>query len=247
MALSDGLICRYKLDGNSLATVGGVDGVDSNINYKLHQNGYGMKADFNGTNSVIRLDGLIPLLSNKTIGSISFNFIQSLSGITGNRQTFTISTNNANNTAFFISHTPFSAAIFDILVGFQINETFSYVKNNGNLGVCQNLISLINRCNITVTQDGSGLKIYVNGLQIPTVTVGTPGSRWFKYVINDQTINANTVRIGNLHINNAESGYFKGGISDFRIYDRVITTSEMKELAIGTEENVNYHKQGIII
>ncbi len=81
---------------------------------------------------------------------------------------------------------------------------------------------------VAVTQNGSGVKLYVNGVEISTQNLYANNTVWFTHS-NSATWNVS--RIANYHRTDApESFFFKGTIDDFRYYKRGLTVDEVEAI-----------------
>jgi hypothetical protein len=72
-----------------------------------------------------------------------------------------------------------------------------------------------------VTYDGNDLNIYLNGNETPVATSHHPG------LLKDYSGFSNGKLIFG---NDGQANYWQGSIDDFRIYNRVLATSEIADL-----------------
>jgi len=92
---------------------------------------------------------------------------------------------------------------------------------------------------IAITSDGSSWKMYVNGIaQTLTPQIGNNTGKWFG---NTNAAAPDKTYIGGSRFNGADVGQFNGAIDEVRIYDRVLSASEVATLASGTTSMRTIH------
>lgn len=106
-----------------------------------------------------------------------------------------------------------------------------YLQNNTGVGVTNQVYSTSGVYNdgnwhhAVIISNSSTWSIYVDGvLQSLTVTLGLNTGDWFA-----DSINRDNVTIGNLN-RSTPIAYFQGSLDDVRVYNRVLSQGEVKEL-----------------
>lgn len=99
----------------------------------------------------------------------------------------------------------------------------------GHFYIWTDMVFAVNQWyHMAVTQNGSGVKFYVNGAEISTSNYYPGSTVWFSGSDNSAW---DVSRIGNFYRSDTgENFYFKGTLDDFRYYKRGLTADEVKAI-----------------
>lgn len=223
MALTDNLICYYKLDGDS-TDIFGSNGTDTNITYSSANGKLTQGAWFNGTSSKIVNNGIVSLLANSTVGTISF--WANITSTGDERILFAISVSSGSQSEFFIDwRDDFNKCLLFVIKKDGVNQTVLQSNNN-------TLTSWQGSWNhFCLIQDGVSVKLYVNS--VLTNFAGINSTAWFKSAITDATTKANVSRLGTLARSGSEIAFYNGKLDEFAIWDRALSQGEINDLYLG--------------
>ena len=206
-SLREGLVALYTFEGNA---------DDQSINkYDGAVSGAVLTQDrFENANSAYQFDGENDFISYGNIEELSFGgfepytFAAWVKADSADRRTTILSKWNGG-----------------VLAGWYLSVTenstiYSYRNVSPWVAESSTTIPRNEFVHLTTTYDGENLDIYINGeLSISAPFRSQPHDRKTPFLI------------GALHSRNEVSGFFKGVIDDVRIYDRVLSTEEVKWLA----------------
>lgn len=218
MALTDGLIEYWKLDGNSNGVFGN-NGTDTNITYSAANGKLIQGAGFPGTAAAIDIN------HNAVFNTSNLITVSAWCYPTNNSRYEPIITkySTADSTKGW-ELVNSSGAPRVILRGslLQINATgFLYTLNAWN--------------HVLFTYDGTNLNLYKNGVNIGT----TSGS---------STVDSSVmIRIGT-RVNNNPTDYFTGNIDECCIWKRVLSADEVKDLYLnGNGSQYPFRDKGFLM
>lgn len=203
MSISTGLIALYRFDGNSNATPGTNNGVDTAITY-----GTGIinqAAITNGTTS--RID--IATSSDLILGSANFTFSIWVKKLRINTEEY-----------IFLHGDGLTAVNSQINVRIGVNNFVRTIVCHG--GTITDLTSTAGVADanwhlITIVRDGTTLRVYIDGVARGTTAIGTN-------IVNNS---AYTMVLGSGQLNDFK---FQGSMDEFRIYHRALSATEVLEL-----------------
>lgn len=206
MSLSTDLVAYYKFDNNSTASVGGVNGTDSNITYTTTNAIINQGASFNGTTSDIAL-------ANSTIFDVN-NFtisfwLYSSAFSTMSGMVFEKGQANTQYGVFFFGGSMFFRTHNGAGTEHDLSATVA------TLGVSDST-----RYFFTIKYDGTNKKIFVNGVEkastayTETMKTGQSGESFGKFT-------------------SLSLFYLNGVLDEFGLWSRAISDSEITELYNG--------------
>lgn len=228
MALSTGLLARYKLYTDSVDSVAAANGVDTSITYADQIGQIGGAAILNGTSSLINLNALVATLATLTTGSLSFWF--KLTDTNSDRTMFCLSAPSGNTTDFLIN---FNTSTDVVYIGGLKDNVVYYVLQSAN-NISRYMINSWNH--LCITHDGVAPILYING-QIITLSLlsGSNANKpyWWKTWFTDSVNDATTITVGALKRGGTVSLYSPMKVKELCFWDRALTRDEVAQLSTG--------------
>lgn len=194
----------------------------------IGRNGYAL--DLDGTDDHVSVDGLVTQLANDTRGTVAL-WIKIAANDNDEHLVFTISRDvDGTRTEFFISIDMRSTAVDQLDVRLRLDGTDQW----SNQTLDNSLDAHVgNWLHVAVVQDGISPVIYFNGAsQLPFFNPDTDKTKWFKAILTDATSPADTANFGLLETNGSDVVPFAGHFDDVRIYNRALSSNEIRELFI---------------
>lgn len=213
MSLTTNLVAYWKLDGNSTAAFGGINGTDNAITYSNPNGIINNGAGFNGTSSNINLGSSSSLNLQNAAFSVSFwNKPASTSGPQGmvSRRESNGGGNPNRGWAILYSNTAQKYTLFQVTSGGSQTVTNTTTVGTGTFAF------------LTVTIDGSGnVAWYRNGVAdgTGTIVLGTGDAGVNAYIGQGQDDPATFL--------------CNGAIDEVGIWSRALTSGEVSQLYNG--------------
>jgi RHS repeat-associated protein len=217
---------HYKLNDNAPSVdvldeaVGYNDGVATNYTSALSVSGKINGAlNFNGVDQYVDMSSLWSDIRYDSVGAFSM-WVKPVAG-------FPI-LNFAGTGGFF-------------LIAYNSNQSLEFgITGSGNPISCVTQAGSVPAnvfSHVVVTQDGTQLKIYINGIlqQNLTYTYQSNKAAWVNFLSGPIT----NARLGSSAIYGGNKSYFKGSVDDVRYYRKALNVDEIKALyneGAGTEE-----------
>jgi len=218
MALIDNLVSYWKLDGNSTDSVGSNNGTDTSITYGTAYGKINQGADFNGTTSHIEMSGSGTLDITGNNISISCWFNLDTIPASGNIMTF-------------VGHYVSDPSLTPSYGGYDLRihnnsgtPEFDFVIHTGSTAPMVTYIytpSTGTWYHLVTTNDGTTLRLYLNGTEVASATGGSIGSASSR-PFNIGCLNRAST-IGN-------ERFVDGKIDEVGIWNRTLSASEVSEL-----------------
>lgn len=211
MALKDNVSAYYKLDGNSLATVGTNNGVDTAVTYSTANGKINQGAGFNGTSSRIKIADS----TDYTFGSADFtiNVWIKRSAVSGARESFLGQCDTGGTVASISVEFDITAANKITCYAMQGTGTVYSAASTGS-------IADTNWHMITFVRDAGTLRVYIDGIADGTGTITG--------AVNDST---NSMGLGILGDYTALA--YGGAIDEFGVWKVKLTPSDITQLYNG--------------
>lgn len=196
------LVSLWRFEGNSTDSKGSNNGTDTAITYNASYGKFGQGALFNGTTSVIQCPYL-----NYSTGTISLWF--NATSITNGPQ-FVVSNVNTDNSGSWIEFGCLSTGEISVI---QLNTTYK---------TSAGLVSTGSWNNVVFTQNGSGIKVYLNGER--KTFDGGASTLWLN------SISGNQFCIGALKRGSQIYTPLNGSLDDVAVFSRALSDNEIYEL-----------------
>ncbi len=229
--VTNGLLAHYTFDSTAsdvLVDAGG-NGYHGSIHGATEVEGrIGRALWFDGSNDYVDVDALLPALVSNTMGTVAF-WAKMDTADAGDHAVFSISRGaDGTRTDFHVSM-HWGHAIEILYARVTVNDEIQWMLQDSH-GVLGGLSD--QWVHVAVTHDGTRPRIYLNGDTFPSsLLVDLAPDRWFKSILADAPVGADTVNIGMLEEGAQDRLHFGGGIDDLRLYSRALSASEVTELA----------------
>jgi len=216
--LNDGLSAYYKLDGNAIDETGNHDGVVTGMGWVPGV--VGSAASFNGTSDYITMGITSDLLNSP---QVSFSFWVNFDDLSAAGM-FVSSDGGSLDNEFHIRMETINIGRLSIQYGTggTLGHARSFALPFSSTDVWYHVVVIMDN-----TQDNSENRsqLYVNGAELTDSTLLQTNA------VQNTPIGNNSTPFRMAYFANPSSKYWPGQLDEIRIYNRVLTESEIRQLA----------------